>query len=548
MSSTPSQKDVEASAAPQTERKNELQDQTAYLPTKQVIWVFLAATVRNLAVLLDETMVSVALPVIGQTFNATSQISWVPNAYYLTSTAFQLLYGRISDIWSRKTVIIVLLAIFFFANLASALSKTFVQLLVFRAIAGIGGGGVPTIGQIIVSDVVSLRERGKYQGILGASVALSYGIGPVIGGAFVAAGQWRWVFWLTLPLTVIAAGAVAWMPLRPIKDKDVLGKLKKIDFLGSAFILSATTLILVPLTWGGGEYAWTDAHVIAPLVVGVLLGMGFVLWEWKGPRFPLMPLHVFKNRVVVGAIATQTINGWLTVVQVFLLPTFYQLAYRYSPVKSGAMVLPITVTQTITSSLTGFYISHTGRYRELIVAGWALWAIGLGLMTTLPLEANSTVLSKQVGYSLIVGMGVGQTFQPALVALQGAVERKEMATVTSLRSFVRSLGGTVGLSVCGAIIDKTARSYSKTVDLTNPTEDTILGYYKGFRIVFYVLTGLASFGFILAATLMINLDLDRDDDEEMKEEGRKVLQRWRRKRGKGTKDEKPHTAVNEEAK
>ncbi|KAF7335534.1 Efflux pump FUS6 [Mycena venus] len=507
MSSQTSALQGSASAPPK------LTDQTNYLPRRKIITVFLACASVGTTGLLDETMISVALPTIGSDLGAGSQISWVAAAFFVTSTACQVLYGRLSDIWSRKIVLFALMFIFFIGNIAAGFSQTFVQLLIFRAISGIGGGGLSTVAQIIVSDVVSLRERGKYQGILGASVAFSYGVGPVIGGLFVEHSTWRWIFWLTLPLTVASAAAVYFfMPLKTVEG-DWRQKLARIDFVGSLLILLASTLLVLSLTWASGSYRWQNPHVFATLVVGALMSAGFVLWEWKVPTFPVIPMYIFKKRIVIGAGITQTINGFLTVVQVFYLPTFYQLAYGYSPVKSGLLVLPLTLVQTFASTGSGLIVTATGRYRELILAGWAIWAVGLGLLATL--NEHSTL---------------GQ---------QGALERKDMAVVTAMRSFARNIGGTIGLAITGTIVNGILASYVDKLDISvelrrsiidNPVSArselspevlsrVIAGYHEGFRTTFIILASLAAFAFVVALALMSHRDLHRDDDAKLKAEG-----------------------------
>ncbi|KAG9088057.1 hypothetical protein FS749_002457 [Ceratobasidium sp. UAMH 11750] len=543
----PVDKDVEQ----QPSSKPDLVDQTHYLPRRYVIQVFMACASVGMTGLLDETMIAVALPLIASDLNTGSQISAVATAYFITSTACQMLYGRISDIWSRKSVLLALIAIFFLGNLASSLAQTFTQILVFRAIVGIGGGGIGTVGQIIVSDVVSLRQRGKYQGILGSSVALANGVGPLIGGALAgtSSGGWRWIFRLELPLAVFSAAAVIFfMPLKPV-DGSILKKLAKVDFIGAALALLGTTTLVLGISWGGSEYPWNSGHVIGTLVTGAVTSVAFVLWEWKGPAIPLMPLYIFKNRVVVGGIATHTLNGFLTVVQVFYLPTFYQTVYGYSAVKSGAMILPIVLVQTAISTLSGVIITLTGRYRELILSGWAIWTIGLGLITTFN---SHTSLAKQVGYSLIVGLGVGQTFQPSLVAIQGAVERREMAVITSVRMFVRNLGGTIGLAVTGTVVNIIFRKHLKTLNLPPDTYTAIIdnpvlaratvdpatldqiveGYRRGFRVVFVILVCVSGLAFLLAGGLMVNYELNREDDGELKDAGRRFVEE-RKRGGKG---------------
>lgn len=291
-----------------------------------------------------------------------------------TSTCFQLLYGRLSDVWSRKVVLFVGLAIFFFGSLAASLAVTPLQLIIFRAFTGVGGGGLMTVAQMIVSDVVPLRERGKYQGILGSVVAIANGIGPIVGGALasISKDSWRWIFRLNLPLTVLTTLCVLFfMPLRKVEG-DWRLKLKAIDFFGAFIALGGTCVLLIGLTWGGGEYSWNSSNVIATLVVGVVVSAFFFVWQWKGTATPLVPMHIFKSRVVNGACLTMMVNGWNFLVQIYYIPTFYQLVYGYSAVKSGALLLPIVLLQsmsTISISLVDEYcISNIFVSSQLSVA------------------------------------------------------------------------------------------------------------------------------------------------------------------------------------
>ncbi|KAF8918676.1 cephamycin export protein cmcT [Mucidula mucida] len=516
-------------------------DQTNYVPRRKIITIFLACATVSITGLLDETMIAVALPIIGSELGGGNQIGWVATSFFITSTAFQLTYGRLSDIWSRKTVLYGLMFIFFIGNLGSAFATSFIQLLVFRAIAGIGGGGMPTIGQVIVSDTVSLRERGKYQGILGISVAFANGVGPLIGGAFAQNSTWRWIFRLLLPMTVFSALCVHFfMPLKEVEG-DWKIKLRRVDFIGALLVLATTILVVMSLTWGGTDYSWDSAHVLAALCVGVATSVGFIIWEGKVPKYPLLPLYIFRQHIVIGAAITHFINGYLTMVQVFYLPTFYQVAYGYSPVKSAAVLLALTVVQTFVSSGSGLIITWTGRYRELILTGWAVWAVGLGLLATL--DADSS-LGKQVGYSLLTGFGVGQTLQPSLVAVQGAVERKDMAVVTSMRSFVRNVGGTLGLAISGTLVTNVFLSNLRKLDLDQAMFDSLAqdplaarsigadaallarlvdGYRKGFRIVFIILASMAAFAFVISMFLMTHSTLKREDDDRLKREAMERL-------------------------
>ncbi|KAK1447207.1 MFS drug transporter [Colletotrichum melonis] len=530
--------------------KHIFNEQTNYVSKVKVITIFLACASVDLVALMDQTTLAASLSIVGNYLHAGQQLSWLANGYFITSTVGQLLYGRLSDIWSRKVILMVGLAIFGLGSLASSLAQTATQLIVFRCFTGLGGGGLMTVAQMIVSDVVPLRERGKYQApvlltswlLKGAVTALANGIGPVIGGTLSSKGgdSWRWIFRLNLPLTALSAGcALFFMPLRKV-DGDWKVKTRAIDFVGIFLALAGTTSLMLGLTWGGGEYPWASAAVLTTLIVGAFICVIFVLWQWKGPKYPLVPLDIFRARMTIGACITMAINGWNFVVQVYYIPTFYQLVYNYGATRSGVMLLPITLVQTASSTLSGLIVHWVGRYRECILFGWLCWSVGLGLMSTLN---ETSGLGKQIGYSLLIGVGVGNTLQPALVAIQAGVPRKDMAVVTSFRNFVRNLGATFGLAICGTILNNIVKNSVNGLDLSAERRDSLLSnpqqylsslsdeeaqrirdvlapaYQRSFKVIFELGSGLAAAGFFVAWVLMPHIDLARPDDHKLKEEG-----------------------------
>ncbi|KAM0417159.1 hypothetical protein ACHAPT_012868 [Fusarium lateritium] len=531
---------------------HQFNEQTNYVPKRAIITIFLACASVDLLALMDQTMLATSLYIIGNALGSTAEVSWIASGYFITSTVGQLMYGRLSDIWSRKIILLTGLAIFFVGSLASSLAQSVLQLTIFRAFTGIGGGGLMTVAQLIVSDVVPLRERGKYQGILGAVVAIANGVGPVIGGALSSKSEdsWRWIFRMQLPLTLFTTFWVLFsMPLKKVEG-DWRLKLKAVDFLGIFLALAGMTVVILGLTWGGNEFAWNSAQVITTLVVGTVVSVAFVLWQWKGPRYPLIPLHIFKSRIVNGACLTMAINGWNFVMQVYYVPSFYQLVYGYSATKAGAMLLPITLLQTVSSTLSGLVVHWVGRYRECILFGWLCWAVGLGLMSTLD---ENTGVGKQIGYSILIGVGVGNTLQPALIATQAGVERRDMAVVTSFRNFVRNLGATLGLAVCGTVLNNIIANSLSVLDLDSKESKTLLGnpqtfldtvssseaerirsvlipaYRKGFRVIFLIGASVAALAFVLAFFLMPQVDLARPDDAQLKEAGRRAYEEKRSK-------------------
>ncbi|KAL2368055.1 hypothetical protein RJ035_000551 [Blastomyces gilchristii] len=528
-------------------------EQTNFVPKRTIITlqIFLACATVDLLALMDQTTLAASLSIISDELAAGDLMSWIAAG---TSTSFQLLYGRFSDIWSRKVILYIGLAIGFIGSLASSLAQSAIQLIVFRAFTGIGSGGLMTVAQAIVSDTVPLRERGKYQGILGAAVALANGIGPVIGGslASISPGSWRWIFRLNLPITVLTTGCVIFfMPLKKVEGDWKL-KLRAIDFTGVILALGGTTVLLLGLIWSGGDYAWNSVHVIATLVVGFFFSTVFVLWQWKGTSTPLVPMHIFKSRIVNGASLTMFINGWNFLVQFYYIPLFYQTAYGYSATKAASLLLPITLTQTASSTLSGLVVHWVGRYREPILLGWVIWAVGLGLFSTLN---QSSGLGKQIGYGILTGFGLGNTLQPALIAIQAGVERRDMAVVSSFRNFIRNLGGTLGLAAAGTIIHNILLSSVSPLNLSRSQTSQLLkspgsflstlpeseavrvrsvlvpAYQKGFRIIFLIGAGLAALAFFLAVFLMPQVTLERPDDDALKEEGKKSIQARRRLSG-----------------
>ncbi|KAF5018640.1 hypothetical protein F66182_9390 [Fusarium sp. NRRL 66182] len=520
-------------------KPHEFTEQTNYVPKRAIVTIFLACASVDLLALMDQTMLATSLYLIGNALGSTAQVPWIASGYFITSTVGQLMYGRLSDIWSRKIILLIGLGLFFAGSLASSLAESVLQLTVFRAFTGIGGGGLMTVAQLIVSDVVPLRERGKYQGILNAA-ALDHSHDA-----------------LRLILHAIEEGGgrlenvgFAWQ----ILDVDALGltttsrKLKAVDFLGIFLALSSMTVVILGLTWGGKDYAWDSTQVITTLVVGTAVSVAFMLWQWKGPKYPLIPLHMFKSKIVNGACLTMAINGWNFVMQVYYIPSFYQLVYGYSATESGAMLLPITLLQTASSTLSGLIVHWVGRYRECILLGWLCWAAGLGLMSTLD---ESTGVGKQIGYSVLIGVGVGNTLQPALIATQAGVERRDMAVVTSFRNFVRNLGATLGLAVCGTVLNNILATSLSSLDLETHQAETLLSnpqafldqvspseagrirsvlipaYQRGFRVIFLIGAAAASLAFILAFALMPQIDLERPDDNQLRESGRREYEEKR---------------------
>ncbi|WVO13016.1 hypothetical protein L204_100625 [Cryptococcus depauperatus] len=524
------------------EMKNvELQDQTNFLPTKQVIFVFCGLTCALFCSLLDQTIVTTALPTLGQVFNRADISFWVGTAYLLTSTTAQPIYGRISDIFGRKITLLACLCIFLMGSLACSLAQSMIQLIVFRAIQGLGGGGILTLAMIIISDVVSLKDRGKYQGITGCVVALANSCGPLLGGVFTEKATWRWCFYINLPLTSLSMVIIIFLlPLKHVKGR-MREKLKKLDFYGSLLTLAWAVPFLIALSWAGSQYAWDSAAVLAPLLIGIaLLGL-FLFVEAKLVSLPLVPLHIFKNKSVSANYFTTFMNGLSFYATLYYLPNYFQVVRGLSAIRSGIHILPLMLVQTFASFTSGFLQSKTGDYWWNLVIGFSIWSIGLGLLSSI---GPNTSIAKLSGYQVIVGLGAGQTFQTSLLAIQANVARKDMATATGLRNFLRMLGGTISLAACNTIVNNSVKrnlrgilteELYKTI-LQDPTKATAMGltnqqlsavhnaYSRGIREVFWFCAPCIGICVPITLFLVKKVSLRRDDDALKKAEAKAWLE------------------------
>ncbi|KAH9464337.1 hypothetical protein H4Q26_007182 [Puccinia striiformis f. sp. tritici PST-130] len=546
------------------EETNQLVDQSIRLPPRKIISVFLACCLTDVCCLLDYTSLAIALPAVAKDLNAGSTSSWIASAYYVTSSSCQLLYSHLSDVWSRKVVLLALLVIFFLGSLASSLATSAQQLIIFRAITGIGGGGLMTVAQVIVSDVVSLRQRGKYQGILGAATAISNGIGPLLGASFAHGDRWRWIFRINMPLAILCGlAAIFFMPLKKVSG-SWKKKLGQIDFAGSALTLTSTCLFILGLTWAGVRYPWSSQQVVIPLCFSALTAGLFVIWQWKFASIPVMPLRIFTSPIVCGVLLTQAVNGWAGLSLTFYLPQFYQLIYGYSPLKSACLLIPITVSQTFTSTLSGLVITWTGNYRVSILSGWAIWTAGLSLISTLREDSN---LARQLSYSILTGIGIGCTFQSSLVAIQGAVKPRDASVVTAARGFFRNLFATVGLSVSGAILNNKAKRILQNEgfeadlisEILNSPRTALEGlanqedrraqllaaYRSAFRAVFLFSTGLAAMSLLCTFFFIKSKSVDRPLQEaKLQAEYQETLLRNKSENPLAVRDNKCTDAIN----
>jgi EmrB/QacA subfamily drug resistance transporter len=391
---------------------------------------------------LDQTIVSTALPTIVADLHGASHLAWIIVAYLLAATVSTPLWGKLGDQYGRKFFFQAAIVIFLCGSALSGISQSMTELIAFRAVQGLGGGGLMVGAQAIVGDVVSPRERGRYQGLFGAVFGLASIIGPLLGGVFVDQLSWHWIFYVNLPIGAVALAVVA---------SQVPGNLGRvhhvIDYLGTTVLMLCATCLVLFTSLGGTTYPWGSPTIIAFGVAGaVLLGI-FVVVE-RGATEPVLPLHLFSNRgfsvvSVVGFIVGFAMFGAIT-----YLPVFFQIVHGESPTTSGLQLLPLLVGLIICSTGSGIVISKTGRYRVFPVAGTALITIGLLLLSRVGIGTSLIVAAL---YLFVLGVGLGCVMQVLVLIAQNAVPYSELGVVTSGATFFRSIGGSFGAAIFGAI-------------------------------------------------------------------------------------------------
>ncbi|MET8039504.1 MDR family MFS transporter [Micromonospora sp. NPDC005215] len=392
---------------------------------------------------LDQTIVGTALPTIVGELGGINHYSWVVTAYLLASTASTPLYGKMADLYGRRPVFLFSIGTFLVGSLLAGLSQNMTQLIVTRGIQGLGAGGLLTLAFTIISDVVSPRERGRYQGLFGAVFGISSVAGPLVGGYF-AETDWRWIFYINVPLAILAI-VVCYhvMRLIPFERRD-----HSIDWLGAGLLVAGVSSLLLALSWGGNEYAWGSGVIITLFVVGAVLGVLFVLQEARVAE-PILPLRLFRSATFALANSALLIIGLVMFGSIIFIPLYLQIVKGASPTRSGLLMLPMMAGIIITSILTGRAMTRIGRYKWFPVAGSVTLLIGMFLFTRLEV---STSLWVAFGFMVVIGVGLGLCMQSLILAVQNAVSVRDLGAGTSSATFFRSLGGSFGVAILGTVL------------------------------------------------------------------------------------------------
>jgi EmrB/QacA subfamily drug resistance transporter len=458
---------------------------TAELPSRisheKVRVVFGGLLLVMLLAALDSTIVATALPTIVKELGGLDHISWVVTAYLLAQTIVTPIYGKLGDLYGRKRVLQFAIVIFLIGSALCGLSQTMTHLILFRAIQGFGGGGLMVTTQAVVGDIIPPRDRGRYQGIFGAAFGVASIAGPLLGGYFTTNLTWRWIFYINLPLGILALVVLA--ATLPAQSSFLR---HAVDYAGAALLAAALAAVVLVTDLGGTEYPFSSPFMIGLIILAVVALVAFLFVEGRAAE-PILPLHLFRIRDVWVTSVVGLIIGFALLGSVTYLPLFLQIVKGLSPTASGLRMVPLMGGTLVTSILAGQIVSRTGRYKIFPIIGTTLVTLSLFLISRMTIETSIFTASL---YMLLLGLGLGFVMQVLIIAVQNAVDYHDLGVATSNAILFRFIGGSLGTALLGAVL---ATQLNKNI-----TPESVA---TSLRTVFLVAAAVASLGLLLSLLL-----------------------------------------------
>ncbi|WP_329546258.1 MULTISPECIES: MDR family MFS transporter [unclassified Streptomyces] len=421
--------------------------EVAVEPEKQprsVRVVLFALMVAMMLAMLDNMIVGTAMPTIVGELGGLEHLSWVVTAYTLATAASTPIWGKLGDMYGRKGAFMTSIVIFLIGSALSGMAQDMGQLIGFRAIQGLGAGGLMVGVMAIIGDLIPPRERGKYQGMMAGVMALAMIAGPLVGGTITDHWGWRWSFYINLPLGVVALLAIS--AVLHLPKKRVEGR---IDYLGAGLLTVGITSIVLVTTWGGSEYAWGSARIMELIGIGVAALVGFVFVQTKAAA-PVVPLHIFRSRNFTLMSIIAFITGFVMFGATLFLPLYQQSVQGASATNSGLLLLPMLGAMLVTSMVAGRVTTNSGRYKVFPLVGSVLMAVGLFLLSQM--DTDTTRLTSGL-YMAVLGAGMGCLMQITMLVAQNSVEMKDMGVASSTSTLARTLGSSFGVAIMGALFN-----------------------------------------------------------------------------------------------